>query len=233
VNGPGRLVPDEGNIFVTGLWNRVGIYRSLAALLLVGALAGGAAYAANGSTQDPDTANTASNSEPLNVADLERQDAERVEAERAARATAQRKADEAAAAAAEQAKKSPSTSSSAKSAGGKPGAQVPPAPASCQVYSGNRQIGCSMTLAAGHDLQQFACLEKLWTKESQWKEKARNPSSGAYGIPQSLPAGKMASAGGDYLTNPATQIKWGLGYIKDRYGKPCSAWSHSQAKGWY
>jgi hypothetical protein len=220
---------------VTGLWNRVGLYRSLGVLALVGALAGGVAVAADGPTKQPDTANAASNSEPLDVAGLERQDAERAEAERAARDTAQRKADEAAVAAAEQAKKSPSASSSAKSAtgGGKPGAQVPPAPASCQVYSGNRQIGCSMTLAAGHNLQQFACLEKLWTKESQWNAKARNPSSGAYGIPQSLPASKMASAGSDYLTNPATQIKWGLGYIKDRYGTPCAAWNHSQAKGWY
>ena len=219
---------------MTGLWNRVGIYRSFAALLLVGALAGGAAVAADGPTDQPDTANAASNSDPLDVADLERQDTERAEAERAARDTAQRKADEAAGAAAEQAKKSPSTSSSARSGTtGKPGVQAPAAPADCNVYSGNRKVGCAMTLQAGFNLQQVACLEKLWTKESQWREKARNSSSGAYGIPQALPASKMASAGGDYLTNPATQIKWGLGYIRDRYGNPCSAWSHSQAKGWY
>jgi hypothetical protein len=234
VSGPGRLIPDEGNLFVTGLWNRVGIYRSLGALLLIGALAGGVAVAADGPTEQPAAANNASNAEPLNVADLERQDAEQAETERAARATAQRKADEAAVAAAEQAKKSPTASSSARSAtGGKPGVQAPPAPASCAVYSGNKKIGCSMTLAAGFDLQQFACLEKLWQKESSWNEKARNKSSGAYGIPQSLPASKMASAGGDYLTNPATQIKWGLGYIKDRYNTPCSAWGHSQSHNWY
>ncbi|GAA0915765.1 transglycosylase SLT domain-containing protein [Virgisporangium aurantiacum] len=216
------------------LWNRAGLYRSLGALVLVGGVAGGVAVAADGPARQPASANNAANSRPLNVADLERQDAERAEAERAARDTAQRKADEAAVAAAEQAKKSPSASASgSKSPTGKPGVTAPPAPASCNVYSGNRKTGCSMTLAAGYDLQQVGCLEKLWTKESQWNEKARNPSSGAYGIAQALPPGKMASAGGDYMTNPATQIKWGLGYIKDRYGSPCSAWNHSQNTGWY
>jgi len=221
---------------VTGLWNRVGIYRSLGALLLIGALAGGVAVAADGPTEQPAKANNASNSEPLDVANLERQDAERADAERAARNDAQRKANEAAVAAAEQAKKSPTASSSARGAtgaAGKPGVQAPPAPASCQVFSGNKKVGCSMTLAAGFDLQQFACLEKLWQKESSWNEKAKNKSSGAYGIPQALPASKMATAGGDYLTNPATQIKWGLSYIKSRYTTPCKAWSHSQANNWY
>jgi hypothetical protein len=219
---------------VTGLWNRVGLYRSLGVLALVGALAGGVAVAADGPTQQPATANNASNDQPLNVADFERQDAERAEAERAARDTAQRKADEAATAAAEQAKKSPSASASkSSSGGGKPGAGVPPAPASCQVYSGHRQTGCTLTLAAGFDLQQFACLEKLFTKESGWNPSARNKSSGAYGIPQALPGSKMATIASDWQTNAATQIRWGLKYIKDRYGTPCSAWSHSQSKGWY
>lgn len=218
---------------MTGLLNRVGLYRSLGVLALVGALAGGVAVAADGPTRQPANANNASNSEPLNVADFERQDAERVEAERAARDTAQRKADEAATAAAEQAKKSPSPSTSKSASTGKPGAGVPPAPASCQVYSGHRQTGCTLTLAAGFDLQQFACLEKLFTKESNWNPSARNKSSGAYGIPQALPGPKMATAGSDWQTNAATQIRWGLSYIKGRYGTPCSAWSHSQAKGWY
>ena len=80
---------------------------------------------------------------------------------------------------------------------------------------------------------QFSCLDSLWTKESGWNPGATNRSSGAYGIPQSLPASKMASAGADYRTNPATQIKWGLQYIKDSYGSPCSAWAHSQAVNWY
>jgi hypothetical protein len=232
--GSGCLVPDEGNLFVIPLWNRAGLYRSLGALVLVGGIAGGVAVAADGPARQPASANNAANSRPLNVADLERQDAERAEAERAARDTAQRKADEAAVAAAEQAKKSPSASASASGKStGKPGVTAPPAPASCNVYSGNRKVGCSMVLAAGWDLQQMACLEKLWSRESGWNEKARNPSSGAYGIPQSLPANKMASAGGDYLTNPATQIKWGLGYIRDRYSNPCGAWNHSENHGWY
>ncbi|WP_433333799.1 transglycosylase SLT domain-containing protein [Spirillospora sp. CA-294931] len=80
---------------------------------------------------------------------------------------------------------------------------------------------------------QFGCLVKLWNKESHWNYKASNPNSGAYGIPQALPGTKMASAGSDWRTNPRTQIKWGLGYIKNRYKTPCAAWSHSQSVGWY
>ncbi|MEU4562119.1 lytic transglycosylase domain-containing protein [Actinoplanes sp. NPDC023936] len=106
-------------------------------------------------------------------------------------------------------------------------------PESCNEYSGSRKIGCAMTLDAGFGLSQFPCLDKLWKKESGWNYKATNRSSGAYGIPQSLPGSKMASAGSDWKTNPATQIEWGLGYIKGRYGTPCSAWSHSQNVGWY
>jgi hypothetical protein len=80
---------------------------------------------------------------------------------------------------------------------------------------------------------QMSCLSSLWTRESGWRYDAENPGSGAYGIPQSLPASKMASAGSDYMSNPATQIKWGEGYIKDVYGSPCGAWDHELAKGWY
>jgi hypothetical protein len=60
-----------------------------------------------------------------------------------------------------------------------------------------------------------------------------NPSSGAYGIPQSLPATKMASAGSDWRVNAETQIDWGLNYIRSVYGSPCQAWAHSEATGWY
>ena len=80
---------------------------------------------------------------------------------------------------------------------------------------------------------QFSCLDPLWTHESGWNPHAQNPRSGAYGIPQALPGDKMASAGPDWLSNPATQIRWGLAYIQDRYGTPCGAWSHQQATGWY
>ena len=80
---------------------------------------------------------------------------------------------------------------------------------------------------------QFGCLDALWSKESGWNLQARNASSGAYGIPQALPGAKMASAGGDWQTNPITQIRWGLQYIDQVYGSPCGAWAHSQAMNWY
>lgn len=79
----------------------------------------------------------------------------------------------------------------------------------------------------------FDCLVKLWNRESGWSASAHNKSSGAHGIPQSLPASKMASEGDDYYTNGYTQIRWGLKYIKNRYGTPSQAWAHSQQKGWY
>jgi len=80
---------------------------------------------------------------------------------------------------------------------------------------------------------QFGCLDDLWGQESGWNVYAENPSSGAYGIPQALPASKMASAGLDWQSNPATQISWGLGYIRASYGSPCAAWGHEEAAGWY
>lgn len=86
--------------------------------------------------------------------------------------------------------------------------------------------------------EQWACLTKLWQKESSWQWYAKNPESrepavAAYGIPQSLPGKKMATAGRDWLENAYTQIKWGLKYIKDRYFSPCGAWRHSLARNWY
>lgn len=78
----------------------------------------------------------------------------------------------------------------------------------------------------------FSCLDNIWTRESGWRYNAEN-ASGAYGIPQALPGSKMASAGADWQTNPATQIKWGLGYIQSVYGDPCSAWSFWQAHSYY
>ena len=94
-------------------------------------------------------------------------------------------------------------------------------------------IGKEMMLAAGVGEDQWGCLYNLWMRESGWRTTAGNVSSGAYGIPQSLPASKMAAFGDDYLTNPRTQIAWGLSYIKGRYGTPCGGWSAFQAKGWY
>jgi septal ring factor EnvC (AmiA/AmiB activator) len=87
----------------------------------------------------------------------------------------------------------------------------------------------------GWDAGQFGPLKSLWQGESGWNYRAKNPSSGAYGIPQALPASKMASAGSDWLTNYATQIRWGLGYIDDRYGTPANAYSKWMARSphWY
>lgn len=96
-----------------------------------------------------------------------------------------------------------------------------------------REVGRLLLAEQGFGEGQWSCLDSLWTKESGWQVDADNPTSSAYGIPQSLPGSKMASAGDDWETNPATQIRWGLGYIEDRYGTPCSAWAHSQANNWY
>lgn len=85
----------------------------------------------------------------------------------------------------------------------------------------------------GWGREQYSCLVKLWERESNWRVNAYNASSGAYGIPQALPGNKMATAGPDWLTNPETQINWGLGYIKSRYGSPCGALSHSDTHNWY
>jgi hypothetical protein len=78
----------------------------------------------------------------------------------------------------------------------------------------------------------FGCLLNIWNRESGWRYDAEN-ASGAYGIPQALPGSKMVSAGADWQTNPATQIRWGLGYIRTTYGNPCSAWAFEEANGYY
>lgn len=103
------------------------------------------------------------------------------------------------------------------------------------VFTGDAQgLALDMVVAQGWPESEFSdCLQPLWQKESNWNHLAENPSSGAYGIPQSLPGSKMESHGSDWRTNPATQIAWGIDYIKGRYGTPCSAWAHSQSVGWY
>ncbi|WP_240139320.1 transglycosylase SLT domain-containing protein [Streptomyces sp. MUM 178J] len=80
---------------------------------------------------------------------------------------------------------------------------------------------------------QFQCFSNIVSRESSWNYTAQNPSSGAYGLVQALPGSKMSSAGADWRTNPATQIKWGLNYMNERYGSPCGAWSFWQANHWY
>jgi hypothetical protein len=104
---------------------------------------------------------------------------------------------------------------------------TPPDPGTAQstAYNLMASFGFSPTT-------YFGCLVDIWNRESGWRYDAEN-ASGAYGIPQALPGSKMASAGADWQTDPATQIKWGLGYIKAIYGNPCSAWAFEEANGYY
>ena len=108
------------------------------------------------------------------------------------------------------------------------------APPAAPAPSGSaQQIAMGMLGSYGWSSGQFSCLVSLWNQESGWNVYATNPVSGAYGIPQALPGSKMASAGADWQTDAATQIRWGLSYIKSLYGSPCGAWAHEEADGWY
>ncbi|WP_439690476.1 coiled-coil domain-containing protein [Curtobacterium sp. SP.BCp] len=128
-----------------------------------------------------------------------------------------------------------SSSSSSGSTSGGSGTNYPSTggvvvdPAGAQAYA-RSAIG-----AYGWGSDQMGCLVSLWTQESGWRANALNVSSGAYGIPQALPADKMAVAGADWRTNAATQINWGLAYIHDAYGSPCGAWNHEMSVNphWY
>lgn len=139
----------------------------------------------------------------------EKAESDRVAAEAAAAAAAQAEADRVAAEAA---------------------AAAPPA-----TPEGAKATAAEMAASRyGWGADEMSCLDQLWDKESGWDAAATNPSSGATGIPQALPGNKMASAGADWATNPATQIAWGLDYIKaGTYGTPCAAWAHSESVGWY
>lgn len=98
----------------------------------------------------------------------------------------------------------------------------------------NKAIGKQLAAAYGWSTgAEWDALEKLWTRESGWNSKARNPSSGAYGIPQALPASKMGTAANPPTSSASAQIKWGLAYIRGRYGSPTAAWAHEQSAGWY
>lgn len=96
-----------------------------------------------------------------------------------------------------------------------------------------KEYALRQILDMGWNSDQYSCIVTLWERESNWRVTAKNKSSGAYGIPQSLPGTKMASEGADWLTNPETQIRWGLKYIKSRFGSPCGALAHSNKYGWY
>ena len=150
-------------------------------------------------------------------------------------AVAKKAAEEAAAAeAARVAAEQAAAAAAAKQAAPRAASGGAPALAASGTSAAEAQATARDMLAArGWGDDQFSCLVSLWNKESGWNYQAYNRSSGATGIPQALPGSKMASAGADWQTNPATQISWGLGYIGGRYGTPCGAWSHSQSTGWY
>lgn len=151
---------------------------------------------------------------------------DRVAAEQQAAAEAAAAAAAAAAQAQADAEAAAQESSSSNSGGSRPSA--PSDPSGAQAIA--RDL---MASQYGWGEDQFGCLVALWNKESGWNINAYNASSGAAGIPQALPGSKMASAGADWQTNPATQITWGLGYISGRYGTPCGAWDTSESQGWY
>jgi hypothetical protein len=132
------------------------------------------------------------------------------------------------------ASRQPSNLPGAPAAGVPGGGGVAAGPPAAPPNPGTAQsIAWHMMSSLGFPPQTyFSCLNNIWTRESGWVYNAENPS-GAYGIPQALPGAKMASAGPDWQTNPATQIRWGLGYIKSTYGDPCSAWAFWQGHGYY
>ncbi|MFC4020585.1 lytic transglycosylase domain-containing protein [Micromonospora sp. GCM10011542] len=230
------------------LWSRLGARTAAVALLSVG-VAGGFYLGEDRETQQQGL--TAQVSLEVDQADFayqrERQASHQVQLaeQRAAEYQAKLRAAQAAKEAAERARKAEAAAASrkrdreaaareaARAAAAKPKPYDGPIPSSCAEFSGSREIGCALMIKAGFGIEEFPCLDKLWTKESGWNYKARNSSSGAYGIPQALPGSKMGSVADDWETNPATQIKWGLGYIEGRYGSPCDAWAHSQSSGWY
>lgn len=113
----------------------------------------------------------------------------------------------------------------------------PPRPPSGRLW--HATVAQAQAYAAGAAAQRgwtgndWDCLVKLWTRESSWLWYAENASSGAYGIPQSLPADKMAAFGANYRDDAAVQIDWGLWYIAQAYGSPSKAWQHSEQVGWY
>ena len=109
------------------------------------------------------------------------------------------------------------------------GARHKPAPARLTP----KQIARQMLSGFRWGSSQFQFLNLLWSRESSWNVHAANPYSGAYGIPQAVPGAKMSSAGPNWPDNARTQIRWGLRYIKDRYGSPHAAWDHEMATGWY
>jgi hypothetical protein len=153
----------------------------------------------------------------------------------AEKAAAAKAAARKAAAAKAAALKSAQQTAAARKAAAKPAQRAQPAQQAAVTTPSRspEQIAEQMLSQFGWSSSQFSCLQPLWEHESGWSVTAENPTSGAYGIPQSLPASQMSSAGADWQTNAATQIRWGLTYIQGRYGSPCGAWAREEADNWY
>jgi hypothetical protein len=230
-------------MLVNGLWSRVGVRVASVGVLVAGLIAG--VYLGQDRQAEPTgVALAGAEQAALDVQLLKQHEARHAAArawKREAEGAAAAKAATAAKAAAGRAHKLEKKVAADKKAAKERKKQeasgpVPysgPIPTSCNEYSGSREIGCALMLNKGFPIAEFPCLDKLWKHESGWNYKAENRSSGAYGIPQALPGRKMASAGADWKTNPATQIKWGLGYVKGRYDSPCGAWNFFQNNGHY
>jgi hypothetical protein len=247
--GRAASLPPTKGYFVNRLWSRVGV-RATSVGLLVAGLVGGVYLGQDREVQHPQFGQSAESTSIVQVDVDDMQLLKQRQAEHAAARAWQRQAegdaaDKAAAAAKAAAAKAhqletaaiaEKKAAEAKKKAAENGGPVPytgDIPSSCDEFSGSRAVGCTLMLAAGFDIDQFPCLDKLWKRESGWNYRAANRSSGAYGIPQALPGNKMAKFGDDWKTNPATQIKWGLDYIEGRYDTPCGAWSHSESTGWY
>lgn len=233
------LPPTKGSIVIR-LRPRVGLSRTLSVSVLIAGLAGGVLIS-DRQTQHNKAANVQAEAAsvplqgdraPLDLNGADQQNAQSKADDAAQVAAAQAKAADEAARKNNTASRSDPRSTPTPS-GPSSGGNAGPIPASCQTYTGNRATGCAVMLQSGFTIDQAPCLVSLWNRESGWNPKSSNKSSGAYGIPQAVPGNKMAVYGSDWQTNPVTQIKWGLSYIKSRYKTPCGAWSHSQSTGWY
>jgi hypothetical protein len=221
---------------VNRIWTRVSVRAFAVFVLVMGLIAGaylGIPHLRNHATTTDIAQGYVDRPDPIADQQLEREAMDgyrqrrlREEASRSASRDAELKAWQAnqdAAALAQDADKAQQSADKAKASSPPAG----PVSSSCKAYTGNRATGCTLMLQSGFKIDQMTCLDNLWEKESGWNPHASNPS-GAYGIPQALPGDKMAQYG-----DAATQIKWGLAYIKSHYSTPCGAWQHSQDTGWY
>ena len=232
------FAPDEGTHFVSRLWSRFGL-RTLSIMVLLLGLVGGAVLSSDRQHQQRVSDDVQASIDRAQAVQLQNAASPQLAAAAQADEAAQEKAAAAAAKAyalakqAEDARRARIAKTTSRSTTRTSPPSYGPIPTSCGDYTGNRAIGCSELLKAGFGLDQMPCLDKMWTHESNWRTTAENPSSGSYGIPQALPANKMAVYGSDYRTNPVPQIQWGLHYIEGRYNTPCGAWTFWQAHNWY